>query len=69
MAEDYGTGQTNAQEDPGFANDDMFTAQTQYFVGEFGPQNSGGYLDAARQSLAVVEAARKSMTTGKMVQL
>lgn len=69
LAEDYGTGQKDAREDPGFANDDMFTAQTQHFVREFGPQDSGGYLDAARQSLAVVEAARKSMATGEMVHL
>mgnify|MGYP001391631025 CR=1 FL=1 len=69
LTEDYQSGQTDALEDPGFANDDMFTAQTRYFVDEFGPEDSAGYLDAARQSLAVVEAARKSMTTGEMVQL
>lgn len=69
LAENYKSGEKEAQEDPGFTNDDMFTAQTRYFVDEFGPRDSAGYLDAARQSLAVVEAARQSMISGAFVSL
>ncbi|NQV83545.1 MAG: Gfo/Idh/MocA family oxidoreductase [Rhodospirillales bacterium] len=69
LVEDYKSGQNESLEDPCFANDDMFTAQTRYFVDEFEPQGSGDYLDAARQSLVVVEAARQSMVSGTAVPL
>lgn len=51
--------------DPTFANDAMFEAQAHRFLSEWTTEDSRQALDAAGGSLAIVEAARASMLSGR----
>lgn len=51
--------------DPGFSNDAMFEAQAKQFVSSWTQEDSSESLAAAGNSLAVVDAARRSMTSGR----
>lgn len=50
--------------DPQFSNDAMFVAQARRFVSDWTPADSRESLAAAGGSLAVVDAARRSMASG-----
>lgn len=50
--------------DPGYPNDAMFIAQAQKFLGHWTAGDSEGALNAAYASLAMVEAAKRSMVSG-----
>jgi len=51
--------------DPGFPNDAMFMAQAEHFLSSWTTAQTNEALDAAAGSLAIVEAARRSMITGR----
>ncbi len=63
--EDYATGATDRQSEDGFTNDGMFNNQIDHFLNEFGTEDTAAQLEAAQVSVAVVEAAKLSMTTGR----
>lgn len=57
-------GKMDHKSDPQFSNDAMFRAQDERFVRSWSAADSGDSLAAAWESLAVVDAARRSMRTG-----
>ncbi len=50
--------------DPSLGNDAMFVAQAEQFLASWTPADTDEALDAAAGSLAIVEAAKRSMATG-----
>lgn len=54
--------------DPDYKNDDMFYSQTKYFLEEFSRLDKS-YLDVAKASLIIVEAAKKSMKEGREIKI
>jgi len=59
---------TKVLSDPHLANDDLFVAQASYFLKEFKPSDIM-YLDSARATLEMVEAARQSMRERREIPL
>ena len=55
--------------DPKFTNDDMFYSQNSYFLNELSRSDNRTYLEIARASLAIVEAAKESMAKGADVKV
>lgn len=53
----------DVQTAPEFPNDAMFVAQAEQFVSKWAAVDSQGALDAAGGSLAIVDAARRSMSS------
>ena len=51
---------------PSFTNDSMFIAQAKHFLSGWDMKDSAASLSAAGASLAIVEAARNSMQSGKV---
>lgn len=66
---DYATSQRDEAADPTFPNDAMFESQAEAFLADFSPSGNDDHLRAAWVSQAVVEAAKKSMSQGRMVSL
>lgn len=62
--DDYDTGESIEEADGTFSNDDMFVAQTRYFIDNYDRIDSNETLEQARASLAIVEAAKQSMRDG-----
>lgn len=69
IIEDYETGQTETLSDPAFANDDMFVNQTRHFLDTCTPIQSSKNLETARASLIIAEAAKQSMSSGRLVTI
>ena len=61
--ENYDNNEKEILSDPEYTNDAMFYSQAIYFLNEFN-QSDKSYLDAAKASLAIVDAAKKSMAKG-----
>lgn len=55
--------------DASLTTDDMFISQANYLLKEFKNKDSESYLDAAKCSLSIVEAAKESMTSDKATDL
>ncbi|MEI7525807.1 MAG: Gfo/Idh/MocA family oxidoreductase [Mariniphaga sp.] len=53
---------------PGYTNDEMFIAQADYFLNSFSRSESEKYIDIARSSLTLVQAAKESMQYGLKVK-
>jgi len=66
---DYKTGEVNTESDNLFTNDDMFISQAKYFINDLKITDNLKYLDIAKSSLLLVEAAKKSMKKGKKISL
>lgn len=58
---------TNAA--PDLTNDSMFAAQTDNLIAHFGPAVSPANLDDSRTGLAIVAAAKRSMSEGRAISL
>ncbi|HEC14129.1 MAG TPA: Gfo/Idh/MocA family oxidoreductase [Rhodospirillales bacterium] len=63
----YETGERRTLAEPGFTNDDMFSAQADHFLNHVTRADSAQTLEAARASLAMAVAAKESMTSGKSI--
>ncbi|MDA1060838.1 MAG: Gfo/Idh/MocA family oxidoreductase [bacterium] len=66
---DYINNKTHDLSDPSYTNDHMFTSQANYFLNDFKLSDSVKQLESACSSLAVVDAAKRSITHGKRVFL
>jgi len=55
--------------DPDFTNDDMFVSQAEYFLNKFEKTDIQSYLELTKGSLAIVQAAKKSMKAGCKVSI
>jgi len=55
--------------DPDYTNDDMFVSQAKYFLNRFKRSENNTYLKVAKNSLVIVQAAKKSMKTGRGINL
>ncbi len=65
----YNKGNEETLCDPDYTNDDMFISQAKCFLNEFKRSENKTYLEVARSSLAIVQAAKKSMKTGRGINL
>ena len=65
---DYQTDKKEITSDKEYSNEAMFVAQASYFLEDFS-RTDKSYLDIAQASTAIVEAAKKSMVTGKEIAL
>ena len=65
----YENNEKQVLDDPDFSNDGMFFAQARHFLKGNEPVDTRNYLAAARDSLAIVEAAKNSMERGTDVTL
>lgn len=65
----YNDGIEENFEDSNYTNDDMFVSQAEYFLYNFKKTDNLIFLSAARNSLAVVQAAKESMGKNKKVKL
>jgi len=64
---DYETGKDMIESDTAYSNDDMFISQTKFFLNHLDLSDNIRYLDIAKSSLLIVEAAKQSMHEGKKV--
>ena len=55
--------------DPGYTNDEMFISQAEYFLNEFKISHIKSYLEVAKSSLAIVQAAKESMKNSRKVSV
>ena len=55
--------------DPDYTNDDMFIAQSKFFLDGLDLSDNVKYLNVAKSSLLIVEAAKQSMNNGNKVSL
>ena len=55
--------------DSDYKNDEMFISQAEHFLKEFEKSNNQYYLQLARGSLVIVQAAKESMRTGCKVSI
>jgi len=55
--------------DPEFTNDAMFYSQNSYFLNKLNRSDNKTYIEIARASLAIVEAAKESITKGVDVKV
>jgi hypothetical protein len=65
----YNKGNEETLCDPDYTNDDMFISQAKCFLNEFKRSENKTYLEVAKNSLAIVQAAKKSMKTGRGINL
>jgi len=65
----YTSGEKKEFTNPEFSNDDMFFPQATYFLYQFQNIESKKYLEIGKASLAIVEAAKESMTKGTLTKL
>jgi len=65
----YSNGNDELLSDPDHMNDEMFISQAQYFLNEFNKLDSQSYLELARGSLEIVQAAKESMEMGCKVNI
>ena len=61
---DYGSGASETQTESNFINDDMFINQADFFL-KNASEDTATQLEAAQVSVAVVEAAKLSMISGR----
>ena len=66
---DHTKNKTHDLSDPSYTNDQMFTSQANYFFNEFKPSDSVMQLKSACLSLAVVDAAKRSIQHGNRIFL
>ena len=66
---DYKTEKEFTESDNLYSNDDMFISQTKFFLNQLHLSDNVRYLDLAKSSLQIVEAAKQSMHKGKKVSL
>lgn len=69
IVEEYEESGTEEWTDPDLQNDDMFRSQAAYFLNDYQGSDIKEYLDAARNPLSVVQAAKESMRTGQAVMI
>lgn len=55
--------------DPGLTNDTMFYSQNSYFLNKLNQSDNKTYIEIARASLAIVEAAKESIAKGVDVKV
>jgi len=65
----YAKGNEEILCDPDYTNDDMFISQAKCFLNEFKRSENKTHLEVAKNSLAIVQAAKKSMQTGRSINL
>ena len=65
----YINGNEELLRDTDFMNDEMFISQAQYFLNEFKKSDSQSYLELAKGSLEIVQAAKESMEMGCKVNI
>ena len=66
--EKFKSGKKEPLADPNYTNDAMFRSQAEYFINSF-TISDRSYLDASKSSLLIVEAARESMASGKIITI
>jgi predicted dehydrogenase len=66
---DYKTGKEYAEADNLYSNDNMFISQTKYILNDLHLSDNVKYLDVAKSTLSIVDAAKQSMNNGKKVRL
>ena len=55
--------------DSDYTNDEMFISQAEYFLNEFKRLHNKSYLEVAKSSLAIVQAAKESMKNSRKVSV
>jgi len=66
--EEYKSGKKEHLADPDYTNDAMFRSQAEYFLNSF-TNSDRSYLEASKSSLLIVEAAKESMASGKIITI
>ena len=63
----YNEGNEELLCDPDYTNDEIFISQAKYFLNEFNKSDNQSYLESAKGSIVIVQAAKESMKTGRKV--
>jgi predicted dehydrogenase len=66
---DYKNDTKEILSDPEYTNDAMFVSQASYFIKHNNPSHSTNTLEAAKASVAIVEAAKESMSKGIKIEM
>ena len=61
----FASGQSELLSDPFYKSDDSFVSQASYFLKDWTQSDTNNALLAAKTSLAIIEAAKKSLLTGR----
>jgi len=69
MVHKYHNNDKDIYSDPAYTNDAMFFSQADFFLKDFSLADTKKYLDIAKYSVAIVEAAMESMKKGSEIRV